>query len=246
MAMGETRPSPRTVERFALNLDQLADNGKVAVLWYRGWNKNILNYYRIKNDLPLVNEFSHENRNMWSMWDYSDENRARTLDQVKYAFVHASLIVIAEFLDQYTSNEYYAFYRFKNDWAAWLNSDEAPRFRVVMFLQEAPDLRPLVLRRADLANGEGDAFRLPYGNRPSSPTPGYSKAVRQLPLAVLIIKDYNGFNILQVGPTFIAVEQKEGAFDLVRYNEHKYSKTFAGPTLMDVEHKINDAQAAAR
>ena len=239
----DQRPSPRTVERFALNLDQLADNGKVAVLWYRGWNHNILNYYRIKNDLPLVNEFSYEKiANMWSMSDYSHDNRARTLDQVKYAFVHASLIVIAEFLDQYTSDEYYAFYRFKDDWAAWLNSDEAPHFRVVMLLQDAPDLRLLVLRRAELANGEGDPFRIPYGKRPRSPTPDYSKAVAQLSLAVPVVKGYNGFNILQVGRTFISVEQKEGAFDLVRYNQHKYSNTFSGPTLIDVEHKIDDAQ----
>ena len=32
-------PSPHAVERFAVNLNQLADNGKIAVLWFGGWNE---------------------------------------------------------------------------------------------------------------------------------------------------------------------------------------------------------------
>ena len=65
---------------------------------------------------------------MWSMSDYSKEKRARVLEQVKFAFLQASLIVIPEFLYEYRANEYYAFYKFKNDWAAWLNSDELRTF----------------------------------------------------------------------------------------------------------------------
>jgi hypothetical protein len=213
-------PSPRTVERFAVNLGQLADNGPVVVLWYRGWNEPILNYYRIENDLPpanlinggllkhyrfinalpritlstilhpeeyyhrimrdwqtskLLNEQHHDA--MWSMAGYTEEKRARVLDDIKYEFTHASLIVLPEYLDQYKPNEPYAFYKFKDDWAAWLSSDAAPRFRVVTLLQETPDERLLVIRPADLAKGQGDPFRLPYGYRPSSPPPDYSDAV---------------------------------------------------------------------
>jgi hypothetical protein len=207
-------PSPRTVERFAVNLDQLADEGKVAVLWYRGWNEAVLNYYRLENDLPPANSFTTDrlsylppvtlstvlhpleyyhrlmserksvkslraqhHDNMWSMADYSEENRVRTLEDVEYQFTHASLIVVPEYIDQYMSNEPYAFYKFKNDWAAWLNSDAAPRFRVLMLLQETPEWRLLVLQRENLAHRRGDPFRLPYGNRPNSPPPDYSDAV---------------------------------------------------------------------
>ncbi len=188
-------PSPQVVERFALNLDRLADNSPVAVLWYHGWNEPILNYYRLANDLPPANFFTggqskydhfvnalppvtwlhplqyyHRVMNdwraarrlnvehhdaMWSLSDYSEENRARALEQVKYQFTHASLIILPEYLDQYKSDEPYAFYKFKEDWAAWLSSEEAPRFRVVMLLHETPSERLLVIRREDIAPRRG-------------------------------------------------------------------------------------------
>jgi hypothetical protein len=171
-------PSPRTVERLAVNLDQLAGNGPIAVLWYAGWNEPILNYYRLENDLPVVHQFPYPDIDaVWSMSDYSAQKRARVLAQMKNIFNKASLIVIPEFTDEYGSDEYYAFYRFKEDWVAWLNSDQAPRFRVVMLLQESPSVRLLVIRRLDVAKGQGDPFRLPYGDRPGSPQPDYSDAV---------------------------------------------------------------------
>lgn len=171
-------PSPRTVERFAVNLDQFADNGRIAVLWYRGWNEPILNYYRLENDLLAANQFPYPEINaVWSMSDYSDQKRARVLEQMKNIFEKASLIVIPEFLDQYSSDEYYAFYKFKQIWADWLNSATAPRFRVLMLLDESPEIRLLVIRRADIAKGQGDPLRLPYGDRPKEPLPDYSDAV---------------------------------------------------------------------
>lgn len=171
-------PSPRAVERFAVNLDHLSDGGETAILWYRGWSEPILNYYRLENELPPANFLSWPHRDaMWSMSDYSKEKRARVLEQVKFAFLQASLIVIPEFLDEYRANEYYAFYKFKNDWAAWLNSDEAPHFRVVMLLRESADVRLLVIRRDELAKGQGDPLRLPYGDEPDTPLPDYSDAV---------------------------------------------------------------------
>lgn len=128
-------PSPRTVERFAVNLDQFAETGPIAVLWYRGWNERILNYYRFKNDFPVAAQFPYpEIDAVWSMSDYSDQKRADVLAQMKNIFEKASLIIIPEFLDEYHSDQYYAFYRFKKTWADWLNSVDAPRFRVVMLL----------------------------------------------------------------------------------------------------------------
>ena len=136
-----------------------------------------MNYYRIENDLPPANFPSWQHRDaIWSMSDYSDEKRTRVLEQVKFAF-YAALIVIPEFLDEYSTNEYYAFYKFKDDWAAWLNSNEAPRLRVVMLLRESPDIRLLVLQREDEAKGQGDPFRLPYADEPDLPPPNYSDEV---------------------------------------------------------------------
>ena len=213
-------PAPRTVERFAIGLDRLADDGPVAVLWYRGWNEPILNYYRLQNDLPPAKLFTEDrlkyekligelppfdlaavrhplqyyrrladlwqsakqlskehHDDLWAQSDYSEEKRARVLEQIEYQFTHASLIVLPEYLDQYRSDEPYSFYKFKNDWAAWLSSDAAPRFRVLMLLQETPSWRLLVIRREDIAKGQGDPLRLPYGVRPRSPPADYSAAV---------------------------------------------------------------------
>ena len=90
---------------------------------------------------------------------------------MKNVFEKASLIVVPEFLDEYynSKNNYYAFYKFKNDWAAWLNSDKAPRFRVLMLLRENPMVRLLVIRREALANGKGDPFGFPMATGPFAP-----------------------------------------------------------------------------
>ena len=218
-------PSPRAVERFAVNLDQLADNGKIAVLWYRGWSERVLNYYRIKDDLPIANQFPFSDiEYIWSMSDYSNQNRVRVLDEMKNVFEKASLIVIPEFLDEYASNEYYAFYKFKNDWAAWLNSNEAPRFRVLMLLRESPSMRLLVIQRDELANGKGDPFRLPYGNRPNLPQPHYSNAVIRFDDASSgakigappeLLYEYKGYNIVRARGLYVAVAQDAGPMDVM-------------------------------
>ena len=171
-------PSPRIVERIATRLDALAGNGKVAVFWYGGWNSRILEYYRRENDLPPLEEFPFQDiNNIWSMTDYSEQKRALMLAQMKKIFAQASLIIVPEFLDEYNDQAYYTFYRFKHDWAAWLNSDEAPRFRVLMLLPENKDVRLLVIAREELAQGRGDPLRLPYGDRPKTSQPDYSAAV---------------------------------------------------------------------
>ena len=222
-------PSPHAVERFAVNLDQLADNGKIAVLWFGGWNEPILNYYRIKNDLPVASRLPYsDTESIWSMSDYSDQKRARVLDQMKNVFAQASLIVIPEFLDEYDSkNTYYAFYKFKTDWAAWLNSDEAPRLRVLMLLRESPMVRLLVVQREELANGKGDPFRLPYGNRPTLPQRSYSNAVIRFYDASTeaninaettappeLLYEYKGYNIVRARGLYVAVAQDAGPMDV--------------------------------
>jgi hypothetical protein len=114
---------------------------------------------------------------MWSQADYSPENRERVVEAVKQNFLNAGMVIIGEYVDNYSSDQPYALYRFRQDWAHWLNSPEAPHLRVRMILRESPGVRLLVLQREEIAHGRGDPFRSPWGIRPDPMPPDYSDAV---------------------------------------------------------------------
>lgn len=177
--LGYRRPQPGVVERFALAADQyFNDKEPLSFLWYGNWNAPIVQYYRLKDDYPELPLFVDAHYfSIWSSADYSPENRAIALNEVKATFLHAGMVIIAEYLDDYAAGPPYAFYHFKEDWADWLNSPDAPKLRVRMILKESPTVRLLVVQREELAHGRGDPFRLPWGNRPATPPPDYSDAV---------------------------------------------------------------------
>jgi hypothetical protein len=167
------------VERFAVGIDDLLGNsGGVGVLWYGNYNPPILRYYRLKNsrgDFP-----AHRGPNwdhMWAPTDYSPENRARVMTEVREQFRNAALVVVPEYLDDYAGHGSHAFMHFRSDWAAWLNSADAPKMRVRMLVEDTSRLRLLVLQREEHARGQGDPWRLPYGNRDAKPHADYSPAV---------------------------------------------------------------------
>jgi hypothetical protein len=176
---GVGRPSPAVVERFALAIDPMLEgSGPLSMLWYGSWNPAILQYYRAKDDYPPLTFYRGQYADkIWDQSDYSEENRAHTLEEIKANFRKAGLIIIPEYLSDYSSVDPYAFYHFKKDWANWLNSADAPRLRVIMIMQNSPTIRLLVLQREDLAHGRGDPFRVPWGDRPTTPPPDYSDAV---------------------------------------------------------------------
>ena len=173
-------PTPRAVEQFALQADQMLEgSGPLAFLWYGNWNRAIVDYYRAKNDLPNLPLYHPEGEGkIWSISDFSPENRARVLEGVKQTFLKAGMIIVSEYLDYYGTDCFNALFCFKQDWADWLNSAEAPRLRVRMLLTERTDARLLVLQREELAHGRGDPFQLPWGYyQPDTPLPVYSDAV---------------------------------------------------------------------
>jgi len=173
------RPAPRTVERFALTVDEmLAGDRTLGMLWYGGWNFAILQYYELQNDFPEMTLYMDEYwTNIWSQGDYSPANGVAVVEGVKQTFMNADIVVIPEYLNDYQPRPPYGVSHFKDDWAQWLNSSEAPRLRVLMLLQESAKVRLLVVEREELAHGRGDPFRLPYGNQPETPQPDYSNAV---------------------------------------------------------------------
>jgi hypothetical protein len=172
-------PSPRVVERFATGVDSLLDRGgKVGILWYRNYNFPILRYYRLKNDLGDAPAYMGKYWDyLWSPSDYSEENRLRIRAEIKDHFENANLVIVPEYVDDYAPPYNFAFYHFRDDWTAWVNTPDAPRMRVRMILEDTPMVRVFVLQREEVAKGRGEPWRLPWGHRPATPPPDYSEAV---------------------------------------------------------------------
>ena len=109
--------------------------------------------------------FGHADQ-MWSASDYSDENRDKTINEIRQHIQNASLIILPEFLDMYQGP--YAYYKFRNDWAKIFSEPESPKFRIIQYLKDSQG-RLLVLQREDIAKNKGDPLKLPYGQRLPAP-----------------------------------------------------------------------------
>lgn len=167
MNWGLDRPTPREVERFALEIDGLLAGEPLSILWYGFYNPRILTFYRVKSDLPDLRYYmGRYYNNLWSAVDYSNENREHIRQEVREHFLKSGLIIIPEYWDLYTENQPYALYKFRADLVAFLNSNEAPRLRVLRTLTDHPGARLVVLQREELAHGRGIPFPLPYGKKP--------------------------------------------------------------------------------
>ena len=96
-----------------------------------------------------------------------------------------------------------------------------------MLLRESPMVRLLVVQREELANGKGDPFRLPYGNRPTLPQRSYSNAVIRFYDASTeaninaettappeLLYEYKGYNIVRARGLYVAVAQDAGPMDV--------------------------------
>lgn len=184
------RPSPAVVERFASSMGTFVPTGtQMAFLWYNNYNGPLLAYYRLKDsagETPLF--YGKRFAELWSQISMPGEDRAARVAGIvagiKEAFTQAGAVVIPEFVDDYATPDPYALYRFRNDWAPWVNSEAAPKMRVVAILQESPLKRLLVLQRDDVANGRGDPMPLPWGLR-GAETAQYSKRVATFLLSPL-------------------------------------------------------------
>ena len=160
-------PTPREVEGFAKGLDSLSPNGTVSVLWYRHYNPAILRYYRVKNNLPDLMLFRSDfHDDIWSQYDYSEEKRLKVRQELGDHLREADVIIIPEYVDYYSLDYPYSFYKFRDEFPRFLNDPDNPRFVVRMILQEYQNQRLLVLQRESEAAGSGEPLKLPYG--PSS------------------------------------------------------------------------------
>lgn len=206
-------PSPQEVESFAKGLDGLTNGGTISVLWYRHYNQNILNYYRVKNSLPSLKMYnSAYSRNLWFPDNRTEDDRKKVREAIRKQFKEANIIILAEYLDSYGLGNPYALYQFRDEIPIYLNTPDSPRFVVRMILYEYGGERLLVLQREKDANGQGELLRLPYGPKPPGPLlPDYGKGVIKYKFdsskCVNNILD-KGIFFEKVGPYPHAVERK--------------------------------------
>jgi hypothetical protein len=170
------RPKPADVQRFAANIETLLPpGGRIEFLWYNNWNAPLLIYYRVKDGMsepPLAFDPV-----LWAWYDGDAGQKERVIASVKEVFNTAAAIVIPEFVDDYKGPNTYALYRFRDDWAPWINSPDAPRMRVIAIIRESSQRRLLVLQREDIVAGRGEPLRLPWGNRSPIARSDYSAEI---------------------------------------------------------------------
>lgn len=159
--------NPREVEAFACGIDKFLAGRSLAVLWYEMYNGPIINYYRIKNNLPMISFYTNEfYTDLW-LPPYSPNNREKILNGIKKTLSEADFIIIPEFSDSYYKYEPYPFYHCSDDLASYLNSPESPKFVVRWLLHEPGNIRLLLLQKEKDALNEVlvdfEPLKLPYG-----------------------------------------------------------------------------------
>ncbi len=159
---------PREVEAFSCGVDKFLDGRSLAILWYEMYNGPIINYYRIKNNLPMISFYTNEfYTDLW-LPPYSPNNREKILNGIKKTLSEADFIIIPEFSDSYYKYEPYPFYHCSDDLASYLNSPENPKFVVRWLLHEPGNIRLLLLQKEKDALNEVlvdfEPLKLPYGH----------------------------------------------------------------------------------
>jgi len=162
------RPSVRTMQSFSTGVDEILKGGTLSVPWYSFYNHQIIDYYRLKEDLKanIIHKGKHW-KYMWDGLDFSEESRKKVREEILDHFENASAIIIPEYLDSYYQRNPYPLYRFRDEIAIYLNAPDSPKFRIMQTLTDHPGARIMVLQRESLAGEEGKPLPLPYGFRSS-------------------------------------------------------------------------------
>lgn len=171
---------PYEVKIFSYDIDKILQGRSLAVLWYEMYNSVIINYYRIKNNLPIISFYTNEfYKDLWFA-PYSPKNNENIRKGIQKTFEEADFVIIPEFSDSYFKYEPYPLYHCSDDLADYLNSPKSPRFVIRKILHEPGNVRLLLLQKEKDALSDGRASRvsfeplkLPYGSSSSSSKPKY-------------------------------------------------------------------------
>jgi hypothetical protein len=169
--------NPREVEAFACEIDDILAKHSLAVLWHEMYNAPIINYYRLKNDLPQILFYTNEYyKDLW-VAPYNPNNREKILLGIKETLTKADFIIIPEFSDSYFLRSY-PLYHCIDDLVIFINSPNCPKFVVRWVLHEPGNMRILMLQKETDAINEGieniEKLKLPYGPSNASIKSKYS------------------------------------------------------------------------
>ena len=157
--------SPIEIEKLAVQIGEDIKDGRLNILYYSHLNPNILDYYRIKNNLtPIDKVYPNPGYDaMWSASNHSEENKKSTRATIKIILQEASMVIIPENLKMYKTGPY-AFYKFADDWTSLFEEPDVPKFMVVNKIQDIHGVL-LVLMPEDLAPKNSSPMQLPWGSR---------------------------------------------------------------------------------
>jgi hypothetical protein len=165
-AQGKDRPPPKEVENFSTDMDNFLEGGSLSLLWYGYYNYQIINYYRLKNDLDAVTiQKGKFFDGLWAGLDFSEDSRIRARKEIRDQFEKAKVIIIPKYLDLYYQHQPYPLYKFREEIANYLNAPDSPKFVIKQILNDHAGAQLLVLQREDIAKGQGVPLKLPYGFR---------------------------------------------------------------------------------
>lgn len=170
----QTMDKAINVEHFALNLENILEEGTLAVLWWgQAYSTNSLRYYRLKAGYPPPNLFytSYEKRSLVLNYP-SDMDRRYPIKEFRKLLLRgiykSNYIIIPEDIRMFD-------FMFGNPGLAQrrhllaeiLNAPDSPKFAVKMILRDFANTRLLLLKR--LRRGKNpdnlDLLKLPYGDK---------------------------------------------------------------------------------
>ena len=140
--------SGRDMEMFSIGIDRWADPGKLAFLWYGTYNRSVINYFRIKNDLPPYQVY--ENEFFDALWiPTGPPNKERMTQALDKIFSEADFIILPEKLSSYADGHVFPLNTYPVVLDDFLNSRPRLPFKIRERIIESSSNSLLLLERID-------------------------------------------------------------------------------------------------
>jgi len=162
-------------EKFSLELDNIVGAGNIGILWWGIYNSGMVDYYRLKNDLPRMKLYANEHYyDMWNRYPLPEKDNSIRVG-IQKTLKEADFIILPEALEAYQHLPPHGLFRLGQEVGYFLNSPQSPRFVVCMVLHDGNGIRLLLLKR--LKEGDSSNYkplRLPYGQSGTAYTEYYA------------------------------------------------------------------------
>jgi hypothetical protein len=228
--LGKSYVNNGDLKDFSLRFRDAAAGKYVYFLWYRIFNKAIVNYYAAQDNLPDITALPERTKTDRTLFaeTYTPDLLAPESFYVglfNYALSKSDFVVIPEQLEAYEALEPSPIVAHRNDIAAALNSPEiSPEFLVWAVIDEYAT-RVLVLKRRD--GSEADANLEPFPRTWGSPSQIVGREFKgalvvhrrsqtqiEADAAPRLLYSEGIYNVVRVGDLYVAVSQQLGPLDV--------------------------------